>query len=120
MHSEPVVFPSNIIAKKKRGAIIDGNQHIHGTIVVEVAQSQATPGIRLGKNRAALPAHVDECVSFIVKEQKRFAILEGIINFLDEVVRGAISNNQIKFAIIVIVEELQSPSAHRTGRSGDA
>src|SRR6185369_10581580 len=73
----------------------------------------------LRENRPTLCTHVLKDLTRVVKEQRRLPVSYAGMQGLDQVVRIPVREEQIKIAIIVIVEKLKPPSAHETSCGGD-
>src|SRR5207245_8488025 len=57
-YAQPMVLTSNVIAQEHRGAVVYGNQDIHGTVVVEISNGHATSCEGLCECRTALRTYI--------------------------------------------------------------
>ena len=120
-----MILASGIVAQQHRGSIVHGNQDIHGTVVIEVSEGQTSRRKLPGENRSAVCADVLQARTRVLKKQHGLAVGDPRIDFVDEIVRMAVGDQQVEVAVVIVVEKLQTPAAHRlrgpgnTGRSGD-
>lgn len=95
-----MVFLSNVIAKENGRTVIDRNRHVHSAVVIEVAQGQTSARKRLGKNWTALAAYIAEAVALVLEKQQWLAVCEVIVDFLNEIIRGAVRNDEVEFSVL--------------------
>src|SRR5437868_2456964 len=105
-----MVLPGRIVAQQKRWTVIHGHEHVHGTIVVKVADGKTPAGYGAREQRATLVGNVVKSVAVVTKQEQRFAITHKLgVNFVNEIVGMPIGNHQVEIAIIVVIEKFHAP-----------
>ena len=108
-----MVLFSRIVAKQHRRSVVNRDQHVNRTVVIEITERHATCGQGLRKNRAALTADIFKTITRIAKEQHGFAVRHaGHVPF-DMIIRVAIAEQQIYIAIIIKIKNF-SPQPLRS------
>src|SRR5437899_3017616 len=66
-HAQPMILLSGVILEEHGRGVIDGNQDVHGAVVVEISDGHPAGGERLRKNRAGSVADVLETLSGVLE-----------------------------------------------------
>src|SRR6266853_4341357 len=80
-------------------------------VVIKIAGSHAAPGKLFAEDGARLRAHIFEGATGILEHQQRLFVLYARGAHLDKVVGMAVYQKQIGVAVVVVIEEPQSPTA---------
>src|SRR3974390_2091895 len=118
-NAKPMIFSPNHISQEKRRSVVLGNQQIHGSIIVKISQSQAARREWLRESRTTLLAYILKSLASVAKQQHGFPELYAFNSLLHRVVWMTIAEQQIKIAVIVVIEKLQTPAAHQPCRHAD-
>ena len=119
-YAEPVVASSSGVLEQHRRAVVHGNQYVERSIVIEVTDGHAARGKAFGKCRTGSRADVLQSLPGVVKQQQGFKIFYVRVMGLDLVIRMAVGDEQIEVAVIVVVEELDAPAAHKARSAPNA
>src|SRR5215475_2007856 len=114
-----MVLPARVVPQENGSAISDRDQHVHGTVVVEVPHGQAAAGDRPGKDRTALVAHILEAIASVAEQQHGFLILHALYHPGHIPFGVAVGENDVRVAVVVIIEELYAHAAEIEGVGGD-
>src|SRR6267142_6385072 len=106
-----MVLAASVVAQQERGAIVNGDQHIHSTIIIEVAEGEAPCGEFTRKNRAAIPADVLQAGAGVSEKEKRLRVRDTRGDFVDQIIRVCIGDQEVEQAIVVEVKKLGAPAA---------
>src|SRR5579862_1510550 len=114
LQPQPVVFSSFIVAEKNGSAVAGGYQYVNRAVVIEVPDCHATRWKRLPEHGPALRTHILENSAGILKQEQWLPIRELAVDLFNFVVGSSVCHQQVDRAIVVVVEELRSPSTHGT------
>src|SRR5690349_686793 len=110
-HAEPMVLSSRVIAKENRRAVVDRDEYIDRSIIIEVPDCEPSRRKSFGENRAAFEAYILPRFSIIMEDEHRLGVSHVGNAAADHCVRMTIAEEEIEIAIIVVVNELDSPAA---------
>ena len=106
-----MVTAAGVIEQQHGRSVVDGNQYIHGAIVVKVADGEPAGGEVFGKDGSALRTDIDPFRAAVAKQQQRFRIPHLGETLLHHSIRMPVAGDQVKLAVIVVIKEAASPSA---------
>src|SRR5262249_12439300 len=119
-HTEPVIALSREIFQQNRGAVIHGDKHVYGAIVVEVADGHSTRSEGLRKDGTRRDADIFKHFAVVTEQQQRLSVHDVADMFFDLVVRMAVGNEKVDIPIVVVVEEFYTPATHEPGNAAKA
>ena len=108
-----MIVPSRQVPQKNRRAVILCDQQIHRAIIIEVSDRQAASREWLRKSCAALLADVLKSLARVAKQQHRLPELHAFDSLFDRIIRMAVTEQQVKIAVIVVIKKFQTPAAHQ-------
>src|SRR6266545_2982836 len=106
---EPVVSVTAFVAQQDRRVAVVDYQHVKVAVVIDVADRQPPRGEVAFEDLSRLRADVFEL-------QQRLFVFHLRRLYLDHVVGVAVGKDQVWVAVVVVIEELQSPAAQQPRR----
>src|ERR1700680_353322 len=108
-----MIVSSGIVLQQQRGAIVDADKDVQGSIIIKITNRHAPRGVRLREDGATGSRNVFKSLAVAAKEKHRLAVLDFRRVLFDFVVGMPINKEQVEIAVIVVVEVFHSPAAHQ-------
>ena len=115
-----MVVSARVVAQQHGRLAVAADEHVHAAIVVEIADGQSTRRERLRKHRPGLLTDVAQAAAVVPEEEERFLVLHVRCAQRDRVIRMAVGEQKIDVAVVVEIEEFQTPAAEQPCRLGQA
>ena len=112
---------AGLVEQQPHGAAVIGDEHVDVAVVVHVPECGSPAHERWLESRSALASDVPEAFAADVV-QEQIALVERIriaAKHLDDR-DGAVGNEEIQQAIVVVIEPVRAESSVRTRRCGEA
>src|SRR5262245_5261857 len=118
LKSEPVVSVPALVAQQDRRVAVVDDQYVKVAVVIDVADRQTAGGEVAFEDLARLGADVLVFAVDVLEHQQRLFVFHLRRLYLDHVVGVAVGQDQVGVAVVVVIEELQSPAAQQSRRLG--
>src|SRR5689334_5283840 len=118
--SKPMVCSSSIIAKQNRRPIVLGDKNVDRTVVIEISQRQAASRKLLGKHGTTFGTDILQPASSIAEKKQRLFIRYIFKLLANHQIGMSVGEQQIEVSIIVVIEELRTPTAEEPGGRRDS
>src|SRR5439155_4149780 len=110
--SQPVILALDIVIEQKGNSAVDTHHNIGIAVIVQVPHREAAGADALLEDLAALFAHIQHfSVAFVVKQNHGLTVRYAAASQVNEVIGVAIGEDQVGPAVVVVIEEFQSPAA---------
>ena len=109
---QPIVIVPCVVHENVRRTAVLGEYNIQVAIIVEVPNCKAPRGIVLSEGGTGHTANVfDSSTLEVVQQQQRLAIMDSVLALVGSVIGMTMAKDQIRPAIVVIIDELDTPCA---------
>src|SRR5580704_13047896 len=117
---QPLVGVVELVVENDWRAAIVHHHDIRASVIIHVSHSESASWIARSKGGSAQRTYVVETLAVVVKEKKRFLIVQRAGNGLDQVVGMTVRHDDVWPTIQVIVEKSDPPAGVHDGGHRDA